>query len=152
MNRLGFWYFWACFMFGIFGKKLINTDSPIYPFFMMGLVAIFELYILFKFPYSEKLWIYEESENKPKCIRWIGLIPILAISYIYKTTILYVLIYCPLTEVAIIYIAETNSEREKILARIKTKLKDLALALITGVGGFIFVIFVAVILIKLAKH
>lgn len=152
MNRLGFWYFWACFMFGIFGKKLISTDSSIYPFFMMGVVAIFELYILLKFPYSEKLWLYEESANKPKCIRWIGLIPILTMSYIYKTTILYVLIYCPLTENAVIYFTGTKEEREKILARIKIKLKDFALALLAGVSGFIFVIFIAVILIKQANH
>ncbi len=104
MKRLGFWYFWACLVFEMLGRKSISMDSSIYPFFVMGLVAIFELYILLKLPYAEKLRIHEENEDNPKCrqIRWIGLIPILAISYIYRTTILYVLIYCPLTEASVI--------------------------------------------------
>lgn len=136
MKRLGFWYFWACFMFGIFGKKLIGADSSIYPFFMMGVVAIFELYILLKFPYSEKLWIYEESENKPKYIRWIGLIPILAISYFCRTTILYVLIYCPLTEVAVIYFTGTKEEKSKLYIRLAPLLQ----ALLQGIVGFLLVL------------
>ena len=132
MKRLGFWYFWACYMFGIFGKMLINPDSEIYPFFVTGLVAIFELYLLLKLPYYEKLWMYEESANKPKFIRWIGLIPILAISYIYKTTILYVLVYCPLTEATIIYFTGTKEEKNKL---------DVQYApLLQGIGGMLLVL------------
>ena len=132
MKRLGFWYFWACFMFGLFGKKLISPDSSIYPFFMMGVVAIFELYILLKLPYYEKLWMYEASTNKPKFIRWIGLIPILAISYIYRTTILYVLVYCPLTEAAIIYFTGTKEEKNKLYVR--------SAPLLQGIGGMLLVL------------
>lgn len=140
MKRLGFWYFWACLMFGIFGKKLISTDSSIYPFFMMGIVAIFELYILLKFPYSEKLWLYKESANKPKCIRWIGLIPILATSYCYRTTILYVLIYCPLTENAVIYFTGTKEEKNKVRARFAPLLQCIVgfLLVLAFVYGFLF--------------
>ncbi|MBO4405258.1 MAG: hypothetical protein J5821_00840 [Alphaproteobacteria bacterium] len=140
MNRLGFWYFWVCLMFGLFGKKLISTDSSIYPFFMMGVVAIFELYILLKLPYSEKLWIYEESENKPKYIRWIGLIPILAVSYIYKTTVLYVLIYCPLTEAAVIYSTGTKEEKSKLYVRFAPLLQSVGgmLLVLAFVYGFLF--------------
>ncbi|MCR4624187.1 MAG: hypothetical protein K5780_06155 [Alphaproteobacteria bacterium] len=142
MNRLGFWYFWACFMFEIFGKKLISTDSSICPFFMMGVVTIFELYILLKFPYSEKLWLYEASAKNPKCTqtRWIGLIPILAISYFCRTTILYVLIYCPLTEAAVIYFTGTKEEKNKLSARFAPLLQGIAgfLLVLIFVMGFLF--------------
>lgn len=103
---------------------------------MMGIVAIFELYILLKFPYYEKLWLYEESANKSKYIRWIGLIPILAISYFYRTTILYVLIYCPLIEAVVIYFTGTKEEKNKIYARFASLLQ----ATLQAIVGFLVVL------------
>ena len=133
------WYIWAWVVFEILGRKLIGDNSPVYPFFTMGVVAIFELYILFRFPYSEKLWIHEESADNPKCtqIRWIGLIPILAWSYFSRITAWYFIVYFPLTEIVTLYFAGTEEEKNKVRADVSEDLK----------GTGIMVIIVAAILV-----
>ncbi len=76
-------FFLVWLVLEILGQKLIGGNSSIYPFFTVGVVAIFELYILLKLPYFKKLLIYEESTNNPKYtqMRWAGLVPILALTY-----------------------------------------------------------------------
>jgi len=147
MDRLlNFLYFWMIFLFETRVRNLMRTDSAIYPFLAMGIVAIFELYILLKLPYSKSFWFYEASANNPKCtqkcsqIRWIGLIPILAVSYYYRTTILYFLIYCPLTEAVVIYFAGTKKEKDKLYARFAPLLQGIVgfLLVLAFVYGFLF--------------
>jgi len=142
MDRLlKFLCFWTILLFETRVRRLMGTDSSIYPFLAMGIVAIFELYILLKLPYSEKLWHYEATNN-PKCtqIRWIGLIPILAMSYCCRTTILYFLVYCPLTEAAVIYFTGTKEEKNKLYVRLAPLLQGIVgfLLVLAFVYGFLF--------------
>ena len=51
------WFVWVWLILEILGQKLIGGNSPIYSLFTAGIVAIFELYILLKFPHFEKLLI-----------------------------------------------------------------------------------------------
>ena len=76
-------FFLVWLVLEILGQKLIGGNSSIYSFFAAGAAAVFELYILLKLPYFEKLLIYEESANNSKYtqIRWAGLVPILALTY-----------------------------------------------------------------------
>ena len=134
------WCVWACIILEIVGAKIIGGNSSIYPFFTMGIVAIFELYILLKLPYSEKLWLYDESPNNPKCtqIRWIGLIPILAISYFLRTTLLYAFFYSMLLEAPTLYFSGTEESKNKVRADVLDNVKALAIVAIGFVGVLIF--------------
>lgn len=110
------WYFWIGIILEVLGQKLIGRESPIYPFFTTGVVAVFELYILMKLPYSENLWLYEESANNPNCtqVRWIGLLPILAVSYFARTTLWYFWFYISLSETFTLFFAGTEETKNKI--------------------------------------
>lgn len=147
MGRLlNFLCFCTILLFETRVRRLIGTDSSIYPLLATGIVAIFELYILLKLPRFENFWLCEASANNPKCtqkcsqIRWIGLIPILAVSYYYRTTILYFLIYCPLTEAVVIYFAGTKEEKDKLYARFAPLLQGVVgfLLVLAFVYGFLF--------------
>ena len=124
------WYVWIWLILEILGQKLIGRDS--YPFFTMGVVAVFELYILLKLPYSEKLLVYEESSNNPMYIkiRWAGLIPILALTYFSRTLIWYFLFYYPLTEMAVSCFFGTEEEKNKARADIFSNMKGIGIAVI----------------------
>jgi len=130
------WHFWVWIILEILGQKLIGRDSTIYPFFTMGVVAIFELYILFKLPYSEKLWIYEESANNPKCmqVRWIGLLPILALSYFSRTMVWYFIAYYETLERAVLRFAGTEEEKEKARKDITDKVTTAIIIAIVFIG------------------
>lgn len=134
------WYVWAWIVFEILGKKLIGDNSPVYPFFTTGVVAAFELYILLKFPCFEKLWLYEESSNNPKCtqIRWIGLLPILVASCFTRTTLWYFWIYFPLTETATLYLAGTEEEKNKVRADVFRNVKTIAVITAILIGVLVF--------------
>ncbi|MBO7536805.1 MAG: hypothetical protein J6T29_00505 [Alphaproteobacteria bacterium] len=126
------WYVWIWLVLEILGKRLIGGNSPIYPFFTAGVVAIFEIYILLKLPYFEKLLVYEESANNPKYtqIRWIGLIPILALTCFSRTLMWYFVFYYPLTEMAVLYFFGTEEEKNKVRADIFVDMKGLAIVVI----------------------
>ena len=126
------WRFWVWIILEILGYKLIGRETSIYPFFTMGIVAIFELYILLKLPYSEKLWIYEESANNSKCViaRRCGFIPILALSYFSRTTLWYFIFYYATLEGAVFYFAGTEEERNKVRADIFDKMKGIIIGAI----------------------
>ncbi|MBO6055433.1 MAG: hypothetical protein J6P84_00420 [Alphaproteobacteria bacterium] len=126
------WYLWIWIVFDIFGPMMMGLYSPIYPFFAAGVVAIFELYILLKLPYFEKLLVYEESANNPKYtqIRWIGLIPILALTYFSRTLMWYFVFYYPLTEMAVSYFFGTEEEKNKARADIFSHMKGIGIAVI----------------------
>jgi hypothetical protein len=112
------WYLWIGIILEVLGQKLIGREAPIYPFFTTGVVAVFELYVLLKLPYSENLWLYEESPNNPKCtqIRWIGLIPILAVSYFTRTPLWYFWFYISLSETITLFFAGTEETKNKMRA------------------------------------
>ncbi len=126
------WYVWIWLVLEILGKRLIGGNSSIYPFFAAGVVAVFELYILLKLPYFEKLLVYEESANNPKYtqIRWIGLIPILALTCFSRTLMWYFVFYYPLTEMAVLYFFGTEEEKNKVRADIFVDMKGLAIVVI----------------------
>jgi len=126
------WYVWIWLVFDIFGPMLMGLYSPVYPFFTAGVVAIFELYILLKLPYSEKLLVYEKNANNPMYIkiRWAGLIPILAVSYFSRTLMWYFLFYYPLTEMFILYFFGTEEEKNKARADIFNNIKGIMIAVI----------------------
>ena len=126
------WYFWIWLILEILGYKLVRGNSSIYPFFAAGIFATFELYILLKLPYFEKLLVYEESANNPKYtqIRRIGLIPILVLTYFAHTLIWYFLFYHPLTEMATLYFFGTEEEKNKVRADFFDQMKGLAIAVI----------------------
>jgi len=130
------WHFWVWIILEILGQKLIGRDSAIYPFFTTGVVAIFELYILFKLPYSEKLWIYEESANNSKCIvaRWCGLVPILALSYFSRTMVWYFIAYYETLERVILRFAGTEEEKEKARKDITDKVTTAIIIAIVFIG------------------
>ena len=134
------WYIWAWVVFEILGRKLIGDNSPVYPFFTMGVVAIFELYILFRFPYSEKLWIYEESADNPKCtqVRWIGLIPILTVSFFSRTTLWYFIVYYEILERAVLYFAGTGEEKEKARKDVSDKITTAIIIAAVFIGVLIY--------------
>ena len=126
------WFVWVWLILEILGQQLIGGNSPIYSLFTAGIVAIFELYILLKFPHFEKLLIYEKSANNPKYmqIRWMGLIPILAVSYFSRTSMWYFPIYHPLTEMAALYFFGTEEEKNKARADIFDNIEGIAIAVI----------------------
>ena len=134
------WHFWVCGILEILGQKLIGRNSSIYPFFTMGVVAIFELYILLKLPYSEKLWIHEESADNPKCtqIRWIGLIPILAVSFFSRTTLWYFIAYYETLERAVLYFAGTEEEKEKARKDVSDKITTAIIIAAVFIGVLIY--------------
>lgn len=122
------WFFWVWLVLEILRHKLIGENSPIYPFFTAGVVAIFELYILLKLPYFEKLLVYEESANNPKYmqIRWAGLIPILALTYFSRALVWYFVFY----QMAVSYFFGTEDEKNKARADILDNTKGIAIAVI----------------------
>ena len=130
------WCVCVCIILEIIGLKTIGWNSSIYPFFVMGVVAIFELYILLKLPYSEKLWYYEENSDNPKCIqiRRIGFVPILVMSYLLRTTLLYAFFYPLLLEAATLYFAGTDESKNKIRADVLDNAKALAVVTAFFIG------------------
>lgn len=120
------WYFWVGIIWEVFGQEQIGRDSSVFLLITIGIIAVLELYILLKLPYSEKLWLYEESSNNPKCsqTRWIGLLPILVWSYFTRTTLWYFWIYFPLTETATLYLAGTEEEKNKVRADVFRNVKS----------------------------
>jgi len=132
------WCVWACLILEFIGAAIIGKNQLVYSFFVTGVVAVFELYILLKLPYFEKLWLYEESVNNPKCIkiRWIGLVPVLAISYFFRTTLLYAFFYSTLIEAPTLYFAGTEEIKNKIRADILENAKGIAIMLII-IGGVV---------------
>lgn len=134
------WYFWIWIIFEILGQKLIGRNSSLYPFFTAGVIAIFELYILLKLPYSERLWIYEGNANDPKCIyvRWMGLIPILASSYFFRTTGLGFVIYPTILERCIFYFIGTELYKNKVKTDLRNSGKAIAIITIIILGIIVY--------------
>lgn len=132
------WCVWACLILEFIGAAIIGKNPVVYSFFVMGVVAVFELYILLKLPYSDKLWLYEESVNNPKCIkiRWIGLVPILAISYFLRTALLYAFFYSILIEAPTLYFAGTEETKNKIRADVLENAKGIAIMILI-IGGVV---------------
>ena len=122
------WYLWIWLVFDIFGPMMMGLYSSIYPFFAAGVVAIFEIYILLKLPYFEKLLVYEESANNPKYmqIRWAGLIPILALTYFSRALVWYFVFY----QMAVSYFFGTEDEKNKARADIFSHMKGIGIAVI----------------------